>query len=74
MKTHNLCLEEYISEIKNYAFGTNSLKISCYSKNYEVYYIKAKTEGNTEVFVPNNNNYTLSGNNIDGFIVTCEVK
>lgn len=75
MTENNLTLEEYITELKNYSYGQNTLNISCYSKDYEVYYIKAKSDnedGNVDVYVPCVNNYTISGNNIDGFIITVE--
>ena len=73
MTENNLTLEEYIELLKNYTFGNKSLSFSCYSKNYEVYYIKAKSSGgNVDVYVPSTNSYTISGNNVDGFIITVE--
>lgn len=70
---NKLTLEEYIELLKNYTFGNKSLSFSCYSKDYEIYYIKAKSEnGSVDVYVPSTNSYTISGNNIDGFIVTVE--
>ncbi len=71
--SNNLTLEEYIEELKKYTYGHKSLNFSCFSKEYEIYYIKAK-EGidDVDVYVPTTNPYTISGNNIDGFIVTVE--
>ncbi len=71
MKEKNLTLEEYLEMLKKYTFGEKSLSFSCYSKQYEIYYIKAKSDIN-DVYVPRTNSYTVSGNNIDGFIVTVE--
>jgi len=71
MKQNNLSLEEYIEELKKYEFGFNTLQISCYSKEYYIYYIKAK-KGQNEIHVPINKVHTISGNNIDGYIITCE--
>ena len=74
MTENNLSLEEYLQEIKQYSYGSKTLNISCFSKEYEVYYIRAKYDmtDNVDIYVPVNNTYTISGNNIDGFIVTVE--
>ncbi len=70
---NDLTLEEYIDELKKYTYGHKSLNFSCFSKEYEIYYIKAK-EGvdDVDVYVPTTNSYTISGNNVDGFIITVE--
>lgn len=70
MKENNLCLEEYIDTLRQYAFGTKTLKYQSNGHQYEIYYVAANTAGDTEVFVPGSNTYTVSGNNVDGFIVT----
>ena len=44
------------------------LFINCESGEYEVWY----TEG-THVYLPEGGEYEVSGNNMDGFIVTCKV-
>ena len=42
---------------------------------WEIYSVKAAAEGDTSVPVPKNYPYTVSGNNVDGFIVTsAEIK
>ena len=60
--------------MKKYAYTNKTLSISCNSKDYEVYYIKADDENSdsVEVYVPQSNPYTISGNNADGFIITVE--
>ncbi|NLK71054.1 MAG: M15 family metallopeptidase [Clostridiales bacterium] len=74
MKENNLCLEEYIELVKGYDFITGRLKITVGEKKYEVYYVPQNTANDTtEIHIEPNKNYTISGNNIDGFIVTVEV-
>lgn len=66
MYEKNLCLEEYLELLRtSYKYG-NSLKIG---KNYEVYYVES-TGGTTEVKVPTNFEYEISGDNMNGYIVT----
>lgn len=69
MKQNNLCLEEYIDALKSYT-NTAPLEITVGQTLYQVYYVSASEEGNTDVPVPQNKPYTISGNNSDGFIVT----
>ena len=70
MKANDLCLEEYVSLIKNYTYKT-PLTIKSGSKTYEVYYVKA-AGAVTTAYVPAGAVYTVSGNNSDGFIITVE--
>lgn len=67
MQQNDLCLEEYIGLLRQYPFGGEHLLIECAGEQYEVYYCPG-----TEVQVPEKGAYTLSGNNVDGFIVTVE--
>ena len=75
---NNLTLEEYLEELKKYTLS-NKLCFTYNSKQYEIYYAKAKPVENDsqkcEVCVPRDNSATfstISGNNIDGFIITTE--
>lgn len=68
IKENNLCLEEYIEQIKNYT-STSPLSITSGTSQYSVYYVPANMNSATEVPVPSNRTYTISGNNVDGFIV-----
>lgn len=75
---HKICLEEYISGIKNYTFDNGGLLIDKGDKGRWIVYYTPKLEAfnNTDVPVPvqsDKNSYTISGNNIDGFIVTVDV-
>jgi hypothetical protein len=57
--------EEYIDYIKEFTFGDKHLAVECDDGKYEIYYTKG-----TEIKVPKNKTYAISGNNIDGFIIT----
>lgn len=60
------CLEEYIEFLKGYCFGEKHLLVTDGDRRkYEIYY----AEG-TKVPVPKEGEYTVSGNNESGFIVT----
>lgn len=66
MKENNLALEEYIELLKtDYGYESKHLEIECKDGKYGVYYVSGLT-----VSVPKNADYTVSGNNSDGFIVT----
>lgn len=67
MAEKNLCLEEYIEYLKSYPYDGEHLKAEYLGKSYEVYYCDAM-----EIPVPTDRAYTVSGNNVDGFIVTIE--
>lgn len=68
---YGLCMEEYISLLqKDYAAGEH-LKIDGADGNkYEVYYVPASGAELTTLSVPQNYEYTVSGDNSGGFIVT----
>ncbi len=75
---NGLTLEEYLEELKKYSIS-NKLCFSFNSKQYDIYYAKAKPVENDsqkcEVCVPRDNSSTfstISGNNVDGFIITTE--
>lgn len=72
MKENDLCLEEYISELKNHTSDGEHLKVSGTENKYEIYYVPADPSANTDIPVPADKKYTISGNNVDGFIVTVE--
>ena len=74
MGKYHLCLEEYLSQIKNTSIDNpiefsynNSVgdEIQC-----SVYYCAASAENTSKVTVPEGANYAISGNGTDGFIVT----
>lgn len=72
MTQKNLCLEEYVSLLKSdYSNGTSRLMIAGADGNtYSVYYVP-KTSGElTTITVPKGYAYSISGDNVGGFIVT----
>lgn len=64
---HDFCLEEYIDYLRQFPFDGEHLTYTVGNQEYEIYYVKG-----LEVPVPESGNYTVSGNNVDGFIVTIE--
>ncbi len=89
MEDKNLCLEEYIDYIKEYTPSTKLLWVqengqltdvsvsALPSSGTLVYYVPADKEANTtEIRIPRGNifeNTRISGNNVDGFIVTVPI-
>ncbi len=69
MVQENLCLEEYIDYLKQFTFDQEHLTVECVDGTYEIWY----AEG-TKIHVPDSGQYSTSGNNVDGVIVTCKIK
>ena len=67
MKERALCLEEYIDFLRDYRFDEKHLNVSANGLQYEIYFTAKRN-----VPVPTHSNYEISGNNVDGFIVTIE--
>ena len=72
MYEKDLCLEEYLTYLTSYTMESGPLTYETDSKAYEIYYVPAAESGDTEVVMPKNAVYTVSGNNTDGFIITIE--
>lgn len=74
IKQNNLCLEEYLDLLKNqYTFGQGMLDFAVNELQYRIYYVPASRIGDTEVPVPIKESFDISGNNVDGFIVTVQM-
>lgn len=74
MESEDMCLEEYIEYLKSFSFDKTHLYVRDFDgTKYEIYYVKAK-DGPTNVPVPKNREYVISGNNVDGFIVTSKTE
>lgn len=76
MSEHNLCLEEYLELIRTrHTYEKSPLEIKAGEKNYLVYYVAA-TENDTFTSIPvppaSEGTYSISGDNMNGFIVTVE--
>ncbi|MBQ6448072.1 MULTISPECIES: VanY-A/VanY-F/VanY-M family D-Ala-D-Ala carboxypeptidase [unclassified Niallia] len=64
MEEKNFALEEYLDYLKE----EKKLSTSVNGEKYEIFYYPVKK--NTDVLVPDNLRYEISGNNVDGVIVT----
>lgn len=70
MKEHNLCMEEYITALKEYT-DDKPLKINgADGKYYEVWYVAV--DGSATVKHPTNYAYTVSGTNDGGVVITVD--
>lgn len=69
INNYNYCLEEYIEFIRNFDFDNRYLFITNNGEKVEVYFVKYKGK-DMEIKIPIDKKYDISGNNIDGFIVT----
>lgn len=71
MAENDLCLEEFLEEIKTHSIDT-MLMVKSGAAEYGMYYVVANASSPTTSFsVPSGDlTYTISGNNIDGFIIT----
>ena len=68
---NGICLEEYLELIRTKHTINNPLTFTAQGKEYQVYYFKYS--GNpTSVPVPKDANYEISGDNMNGFIITVE--
>lgn len=73
MTKNDLCLEEYIDLLREkYPYDGEHLQITDDDgAHYEVFFTPSKdSEESTDVPVPSGYKYEISGNNIDGFIIT----
>jgi len=70
MVKNNLCLEEYIELLKGHTFDKPLVIDDDEGTTWQVYYIPEDASGTTQVPVPKYMSYNVSGNNVDGFIVT----
>lgn len=74
MVANNLCLEEYIDLLRGFEYGKKHLAITDdEGASWEIYFVPADPSGTTQVPVPKYVEYEVSGNNVDGFIVTCRM-
>lgn len=76
MTENNLCLEEYLDQLKTrYRFGSTVLEHVTNKTKYHIYYVPVDSSatGDPEIPVPSGGQYEISGNNSDGFIVTAIV-
>ncbi|MDQ6420979.1 D-alanyl-D-alanine carboxypeptidase family protein [Paenibacillus sp. LHD-117] len=70
MERLGFCLEEYIDYVKSYSYEGERLTHEGEGWRAETYYVPAEPQGRTAVWIPACDDYSLSGNNADGFIMT----
>lgn len=68
MAEEGLCLEEYTDYLKAFPFDGQHLAVDCGGEQYEIWYCPG-----TSAYLPDSGEYTVSGNNVDGIVVTCKV-
>lgn len=69
MDEYGLALEEYVEELKQFVYGKTHLIKDKQGQTIEIFYVAA-TSSNITVELPDKSLYQISGNNMDGFIVT----
>ncbi len=83
MKNFDFCLEEYIDFIKNYTIKSGFLPVDTDDgAQYMIFYVPMSTDNETtSIWLPYKDNntkelypYEISGNNVDGWIVTFRFK
>ncbi len=84
MDAHDLCLEEYTDFVKSYSYSSallfntitneertvNASVTTPGANEAIIYFVPASDADTTDVPVPPSSNYEISGNNVDGFVVT----
>lgn len=70
MSELELTLEEYMEFLKQYEYGRTYYTYEKEGIRFEVSYLRAVKEGMTQFEVEDHTLYTVSGNNVDGFVVT----
>lgn len=68
MNENKLCLEEYVEAVKNYP-ATSPLTIDTDDGVWTVFYTELSSAGNAVINIPSCQEYTISGDNIGGFII-----
>ncbi len=69
MNKYNYCLEEYIDFLRQFKFNKNHLKLKEDNSEIEIFFVE-KVDKLMEINIMKNTKYDVSGNNVDGFIIT----
>ncbi len=70
MNNKKLALEEYIEYVKNFTFRGKHLRFLNNGNDTEIFFVPFHNSEVVEILIPKKSNYQISGNNIDGVIVT----
>lgn len=73
MMNENYCMEEYISLVSRYSYDEPFYYTVESGEKYAVYTVTASDAEKTDIAVPKGADYTISGNNVGGFIVTVKL-
>ncbi len=68
MTEKGLCLEEYTDYLKEFPFDGQHLAVDWGGERFEIWYCAG-----TAAYLPDSGDYTVSGNNVDGVVVTCKI-
>ena len=68
MNEQNLCMEEYVEFLRSHTSKEAPITVTCTAGTYLVYATKERT------LVEPKGEYTISGDNIDGFIITEKIE
>ncbi|MBA4532683.1 M15 family metallopeptidase [Brevibacillus halotolerans] len=66
IQEHDFVLEEYLDYLK----AEKSISFHDHGETYNIYYYPVSNKPDFTISIPENRNYEISGNNIDGVIVT----
>jgi len=70
IQKNDFSLEEYIDFLKDYSYDGKHLLFENMEHKIEVFYVKAEAEAQNTIFLTEDIPYKVSGNNVDGFIIT----
>lgn len=74
MEELDITMEEYLNTIEESSRDNKSFRYRDRENLYEIFSVKAENGNSTTVEFPENVLFTISGNNIDGFIMTLKRK
>ncbi len=74
IKTNDLCLEEYIDLLRTHDFKNKLTFTDDEGSVWDIYFVPADGFEAVKIPVPKYFGYEISGNNVDGFIVTVSYK
>lgn len=70
MAEQGMVLEEYIDFLKPYVYGRGCYSYQTGNLDIKVSYLEAEKTGETRLEIDGDAAYSISGNNVDGFIIT----
>jgi len=74
MKENNLCLEEYIATVKLYTYDSPLEFTTFNGRTYNIYYVPVDNDNTTtNIPVLMDKEYSISGDNAEGYIVTVKI-